>query len=94
MTYLTKQTDTFGYIGRGKKLHFTFRDEDGTLVSMCWNAGGDWIGKPITAIAKTVEYEGADELDDQNRAVDALKKIRPWVRENDICWLCWRARLF
>lgn len=41
MTHLTKQTDTFGYIGRGKKLHFTFRDENDTLVSSCWNAGGD-----------------------------------------------------
>jgi hypothetical protein len=88
------QTDTFAYIGRGRKLHFTFRDENGTLVSACTNAGGDWIGKPVTAIAKTVEYLGAVELDDQNRAYDALRQIRPWITEKDICWHCWKARIF
>lgn len=94
MTYLTKQTDTFGYIGRGKKLHFTFRDETDTLVSSCWNAGGDWIGKPITAIAKTVEYLGTGEIDDQNLAVDTLKEARRWVTYHDICHHCWKARFF
>jgi len=94
MTYLTKQQDTFGYVGRGRKLHFTLRDQDGTLVSSCWNAGGDWIGKPITSIAKSVEYDGTGEMDDQNLAVDALKKIRGWVTDEDICKNCWKARFF
>lgn len=93
MTNLTKQQDTFGYVGRGKKLHFTLNDY-GTLVSSCWNAAGDWIGKPITRIGKTVEYEGTGEIGDQNLAVDALKEIRAWVTDEDICKHCWKARFF
>ena len=91
---MIKKTDTFGYIGRGRKLHFTFRDEEGTLVSHCTNEFGHWVGKPITRIANTIEYNGDGCLDDQNLAVAALKGIRRWVTDQDICKHCWKARIF
>jgi hypothetical protein len=85
-----EMTDTFGFIGRGKKIHFLFK-EDNQWFTACANDGGDWLGKPSSPIEQ-VTYLGWAELDDQRIAVDELLKKKPNLEESQICLLCYRGR--
>lgn len=101
---MEKMTQAFGYIGRGKKIHFAYVEGDGTngwqqgkpqsddWFSGCHNYGFDYIGKPITHLTDNVEFMGAGELDDQRRAVTALQMKRPYIKDSDICNWCFGGR--
>ena len=91
MLATVEMTDTFGFVGRGNKIHFLSKTQD-QWFSECVNDGGDWIGKPSNPIEQ-VTYLGWQELDDQRIAVAELLKQRPELKESQICLLCYRGRL-
>ena len=101
---MEKMTQAFGYIGRGKKIHFAYVEGDGTngwqqsntesdnWFSGCHNYGGDYIGKPILRPTYNMEFMGAHELDDERRAVTALQIKYPYIKDSDICNWCFGGR--
>jgi hypothetical protein len=96
-------TQAFGIIGRGKKLHFA-HVKDATVgwkqghvdsdqwESGCMNHGGDYIGKSISYIYTVVEFDGQNDLYDQQLSVEALEQQKPHITEADICYWCYWAR--
>ena len=101
---MEKMTQAFGLIGRGRKIHFAHERNEGTSewqqgyttsddwVSECRNHGFDYIGKPISYLLDNVEFEGLNELNDQQRAVAALQTKRPNIKSSDICNWCFYGR--
>jgi len=98
-----KINQAFGQIGRGKKLHFAYvkdatpgwkqGDVDNDYwESGCMNYGGDYIGKPISYIYTVVEFDGQNDLYDQQLSVEALEQQKPHIIEADICSWCYWAR--
>lgn len=86
-----QMTQTFGFMGRGSKLHLLSKQDD-VWMSECVNDGGDSIGKPCLPFYE-VEFDGNMELDDQRLAVYELLRQQSGVRESDVCLLCYRGRL-